>query len=125
MGDYTKYFPSTIFQDMNGPCPVRGVTVIQVASTTATIVSSVSDKSIRIISMHVYNDAAGAGLITLLSSTIEIMRIFAPGSTLGVQANFEFNPAGWCETIPGDSLRLTTPAGANFHVNIRYITFTP
>lgn len=125
MSDYQKYFPSTIFQDKDAPCPVLGISVIQAASTTATIVSAVTGKAIRVISMHAYNDAAGSGLLTLLSNATAIMRIFAPGSTLGIHNNFEFNPAGWCETVAGEPLKLTTPAGANFHVSLRYITFTP
>lgn len=127
MADSTslEYFPAQIFRDKLANCEIQSTSVIQGASTTATNVAAVAGKIIRVIAIHAFNDAAGPGYCTLLSAASAKLRFYVPGTTSGYYNTFEFNPAGWVDTVVGERLDLTTPAGASFYVTLRYITFTP
>lgn len=127
MNDVQQWFPSEIFRDKDGACPIQTYTATQAAGTNVTWVAAATGKRHRIVSMLASSDAAAQLVMNVFTNTVATLvgRTLLPMSTSNAPLKLEFNPAGWFETNTGEALGAGTGAGAQALITIRYITYTP
>lgn len=122
-----EYFPSVIFRDKNGPCPIKEVSasVAATGGTNVQIIAGVAGKLLRVIGCSfISNDATDrAGFFRSFTGGAIIQYINAPANTKPSDIR-GFNPAGWFTTLGiGDGLYFET-VGTTL-INLQYIEFTP
>ena len=125
MSGFTKYFPTTIFQDRFGACPVLTLYAnVPASSVDLQLIAAVPGKFIRIVSLCALCVTAvnNAGAIASPGIIAGRMIINAP-SVDAPMLVMPFNPGGYFDSTQGTRVNIDTDPGGLISLTIRYIVF--